>query len=83
MLLRPYYGRGLGASGQTLVEFALIIPIFLLLMLGVVQMVVVGRCGARGQPGRDFLRTLCLAESELCSEFGGHLPDLHRVTAHQ
>lgn len=30
------------ASGQTIVEFALIIPIFLLLMLGVVQMVVVG-----------------------------------------
>ena len=29
-------------GGQTLVEFALIIPIFLLLMLGVVQMVVVG-----------------------------------------
>src|SRR5690349_17094763 len=29
-------------SGQTLVEFALIIPVFLLLMLGVVQMVVVG-----------------------------------------
>jgi Flp pilus assembly protein TadG len=28
--------------GQTLVEFALIIPIFLLLMLGVVQMVVIG-----------------------------------------
>src|ERR1700736_3984399 len=33
---------GPGASGQTLVEFAFIIPIFLLLMLGVVQMVVVG-----------------------------------------
>ena len=31
-----------GYGGQTLVEFALIIPIFLLLMLGVVQMVVVG-----------------------------------------
>ena len=30
------------ASGQTMVEFALIIPVFLLLMLGVVQMVVVG-----------------------------------------
>ena len=29
-------------GGQTLVEFALIIPVFLLLMLGVVQMVVVG-----------------------------------------
>jgi Flp pilus assembly protein TadG len=29
-------------QGQTLVEFSLIIPIFLLLMLGVVQMVVVG-----------------------------------------
>ncbi len=29
-------------SGQTLVEFALILPIFLLLMLGVVQMVIVG-----------------------------------------
>jgi Flp pilus assembly protein TadG len=29
-------------GGQTLVEFALVIPIFLLLMLGVVQMVVVG-----------------------------------------
>jgi Flp pilus assembly protein TadG len=28
--------------GQTLVEFALIIPVFLLLMLGVVQMVVIG-----------------------------------------
>jgi Flp pilus assembly protein TadG len=33
---------GGGASGQTIVEFAFIIPIFLLLMLGVVQMVVVG-----------------------------------------
>src|SRR6202158_1020540 len=33
---------GQGASGQTIVEFAFIIPIFLLLMLGVVQMVVVG-----------------------------------------
>lgn len=33
------YGR---ADGQTLVEFALILPVFLLLMLGVVQMVVVG-----------------------------------------
>jgi len=32
---------------------------------------------------RDFLRALCLAESELCSEFGGQLPGLHRVTAHQ
>ena len=30
------------AGGQTLVEFALIIPVFLLLMLGVVQMIVVG-----------------------------------------
>ncbi len=30
------------AGGQTIVEFALIIPVFLLLMLGVVQMVVVG-----------------------------------------
>jgi Flp pilus assembly protein TadG len=30
------------AGGQTLVEFALITPVFLLLMLGVVQMVVVG-----------------------------------------
>jgi len=30
------------AGGQTLVEFALIIPVFLLLMLGVVQMVIVG-----------------------------------------
>lgn len=30
------------SSGQTLVEFALIIPVFLLLMLGVVQMVVIG-----------------------------------------
>jgi Flp pilus assembly protein TadG len=30
------------ADGQTLVEFALIIPVFLLLMLGVVQMIVVG-----------------------------------------
>jgi Flp pilus assembly protein TadG len=30
------------ARGQTLVEFALIIPVFLLLMLGVVQMVIVG-----------------------------------------
>src|ERR1700720_29393 len=39
--------------------------------------------GARGQPGRDFLRALCLAESEFCSEFGGLLPDLHRVIAHQ
>src|SRR5512146_553728 len=29
-------------DGQTMVEFALIIPVFLLLMLGVVQMVVVG-----------------------------------------
>src|SRR3974390_3387423 len=28
--------------GQTMVEFALIVPVFLLLMLGVVQMVVVG-----------------------------------------
>ncbi len=37
---RETYRRGYG--GQTLVEFALVIPIFLLLMLGVVQMVVVG-----------------------------------------
>ena len=33
--------RGL-TGGQTMVEFALIMPVFLLLMLGVVQMVVVG-----------------------------------------
>jgi Flp pilus assembly protein TadG len=33
---------GESTGGQTLVEFALIIPVFLLLMLGVVQMVVVG-----------------------------------------
>src|ERR1700692_4731310 len=39
-IVRETYRGGYG--GQTLVEFALIIPIFLLLMLGVVQMVVVG-----------------------------------------
>jgi len=37
---KPPVQRRIG--GQTLVEFALIIPVFLLLMLGVVQMVVVG-----------------------------------------
>jgi len=33
---------GESGGGQTLVEFALILPVFLLLMLGVVQMVLVG-----------------------------------------
>lgn len=31
-----------GSPGQTLVEFAFILPLFLLLMLGVVQMIIVG-----------------------------------------
>jgi hypothetical protein len=34
--------RRSGARGQTAVEFALVIPLFLLLMLGVVQMVIIG-----------------------------------------
>jgi Flp pilus assembly protein TadG len=43
--LRIEAAKGLSRAlrgGQTMVEFALIIPVFLLLMLGVVQMVIVG-----------------------------------------
>jgi hypothetical protein len=55
---------GQGASGQTLVEFAFIIPIFLLLMLGVVQMVVVGGAAlAVNQAARSCARCASLNPS--------------------
>jgi Flp pilus assembly protein TadG len=39
---RTSQGAGLQQNGQTLLEFALILPIVLLLMLGVVQIILVG-----------------------------------------
>ena len=70
-------------GGQTLVEFALIIPVFLLLMLGVVQMVVVGGAAlAVNQAAISCARYASLNPSFAQSSVDTYL-SYHRVAAHQ
>ena len=65
---------GQGASGQTIVEFAFIIPVFLLLMLGVVQMVVVGGAAlAVNQAALSCARYASLNPSFAQSSVGSYL----------
>src|ERR1700730_14851108 len=62
------------AGGQTLVEFALIIPVFLLLMLGVVQMIVVsGAALAVNQAAISCARYTSLNPSAAQSSVGTYL----------
>jgi Flp pilus assembly protein TadG len=62
------------AAGQTLVEFALILPVFLLLMLGVVQMIVVGGAAlAVNQAAISCARYASLNPSFAQSSIGSYL----------
>jgi Flp pilus assembly protein TadG len=61
-------------AGQTLVEFAFIIPVFLLLMLGVVQMVIVGGAAlAVNQAAISCARYASLNPSAAQSSVGSYL----------
>jgi Flp pilus assembly protein TadG len=61
-------------AGQTLLEFALIIPVFLLLMLGVVQMVIVGGAAlAVNQAAISCARYASLNPSAAQSSVGSYL----------
>lgn len=64
-------GRRSGREGQALVEFSLIIPIMLVVVLSVAELgVIFGRVSSLGYASREGARTgsaLALGESDLCS----------------